>query len=233
MDTSNRQFGQIKKVSDKALAEVDILRDFIDFINWQVGVYNDCLSGFQGNKVRVERQVARVQHPTSRLIESGRPVVVHTSVEDPTCPDVIHHRIIRADEFIATNSEAAFNEQQICWSIIVFIFTYWEDEVRSQIAKIRGQNVNDIKLDELGDLRVLRQSIIHHGGVIPAVKHKKLKILASLFNPNSKISPTHDQMYKIFVAVKQAIGRLILTYAGDLPGALKPEKIVDIAIQND
>jgi hypothetical protein len=47
----------------KALAELDVLRGFIDFVNRQVGVYCDCLSSFYGNKVRVERQVARVTRP--------------------------------------------------------------------------------------------------------------------------------------------------------------------------
>jgi len=60
----------------RALAELPILRDFIDFVNRQDGVYCDCLSGFQGNKVRIERQVARVTHPVSRRIENGQPVIV-------------------------------------------------------------------------------------------------------------------------------------------------------------
>jgi hypothetical protein len=74
----------------KALAELDVLRGFIDFVNRQVGVYCDCLAGFDGNKVRVARQVARVTRPVSRRIENGQPVIVWASLEDPTRPDVIH-----------------------------------------------------------------------------------------------------------------------------------------------
>jgi len=95
----------------KADAELTLLRSFIDFVNRQVGVYCDCLAGFQGNKVRVERQMPRLQRPTSRRIEDGQPVIMYVSVEDPSRPDVLHHRMIRADEFINVNSEAAFNEQ--------------------------------------------------------------------------------------------------------------------------
>ncbi|MGH9547752.1 MAG: hypothetical protein ACRD3W_00190, partial [Terriglobales bacterium] len=109
----------------KAKEELPFLRAFIDFVNQQVGVYCDCLASFDGNKVRIERQIPRVQHPSGRRVESGRPVVVYASVEDLASPDVIHHRIIRADKFISANSEAGFNEQQLCWSIIVFIFAYW------------------------------------------------------------------------------------------------------------
>jgi hypothetical protein len=43
----------------KASAELKILRAFVDFINRQVGVYCDCLAGFQDNKVRIERQGRR------------------------------------------------------------------------------------------------------------------------------------------------------------------------------
>ncbi len=60
----------------KATAELPVLRRFIDFVNKQVGVYSDCLSGFQGNKVRIERQKARVQRPSNQRMENGRPVIV-------------------------------------------------------------------------------------------------------------------------------------------------------------
>jgi hypothetical protein len=42
---------------EKAKAELPILRDFVDFMNRQVGVYSDCLASFSGNKVRIERQI--------------------------------------------------------------------------------------------------------------------------------------------------------------------------------
>jgi hypothetical protein len=216
----------------KALAELDVLRGFIDFVNRQVGVYCDCLAGFDGNKVRVARQVARVTRPVSRRIENGQPVIVWASLEDPTRPDVIHHRIIRADDFITANAEAGFNEQQVCWSIIVFIYAYWDEEIRPQIAQIRGVQKNEVRIDAFGDLRILRQSIVHHGGVLEATDHAKLKVLNGICQAAASIAPTHDQMHKIFVAIKNAIGALILEYTAHLPGAPKPEEIVSIAVQN-
>lgn len=70
----------------KALAELDVLRGFIDFVNRQVGVYSDCLAGFEGNKVRVERQVARVTHPVSKRIENGQPVTYGQAWKTPHVP---------------------------------------------------------------------------------------------------------------------------------------------------
>lgn len=216
----------------KALAELQVLRGFIDFVNRQLGVYCDCLSSFQGNKVRIERQIARVSQPVSRHIENGQAILMRASLEDPTQPAAIHQRIIRADEFIAANSEAGFNEQQVCWSIIVFIFAYWEEEIRPQIAKIRGVKPDEVKIDAFGDLRVLRISIVHNGGVLKAADHTKLKVLKGICQADARISLTHDQMRSIFVAIKSAIGSIIIEYTSNLPGAPKPEEIVDIAVQN-
>lgn len=216
----------------KALAELEVLRGFIDFVNRQLGVYCDCLSSFQGNKVRIERQVARVSRLASRLLGNGQTILMRASLEDPARPDVIHQRIIRADEFITSNSEAGFNEQQVCWSIIVFVFAFWDEEIRPQIAKIRGVKPDEVKIDAFGDLRVLRISIVHNGGVLKAADHAKLRVLKGICQANAKISLTHDQMHSIFVAIKSAIGSLILEYTSNLPGAPKPEEIVDIAVQN-
>jgi hypothetical protein len=212
--------------------ELGVLRDFIDVINQQVGVYCDCLSGFEGNKVRIERQVARIQRPTSRRIEKGQPIIVWTSLEDPKSPDVIHNRITRSDEFVQANSEAGFNEQQICWSIIVFLFAHWDEKVRPEIARIRGIEPNEIKIDALGDLRILRKSIIHNDGVVSATDYNKIKKMSDLFSPNAKINLDHDQMHLLFVFVKQAIAELILHHTGHLPGAPKASDFRDIAIQN-
>jgi hypothetical protein len=217
---------------EKALAELTILRGFIDFVNRQVGVYCDCLAGFEGNKVRIERQIPRVQHPVSRRIENGQPVIVWASVEDPARPDILHHRIIRADEFVNSNSEAGFNEQQVCWSIIVFLFAYWDEEIRPQIARVRGVATNDVKIDAFGDLRLMRKSVIHNGGVVSATDHAKLKVMGELCGPDCAIALTHDQMHKLFVFIKQAIAALILEYTGHLPGAPSAGELVDIAIQN-
>jgi len=226
-----RSWGVAHMDTKKALAELDVLRGFIDFVNRQVGVYCDCLSSFYGNKVRMERQVARVTRPASCHIENGQPVITWASVEDPTHPDVIHHRIVRADEFIAINSEAGFNEQQVCWSIIVFVFAYWDEEIRPAIAKIRGVKTDEVQVDALGDLRILRKSIIHNGGVLKFADHAKLKVLSGVCKPEAKIVLTHDAMHKIFIAIKSAIAEIILEYTSHLPGAPRADEIIDIAVQ--
>lgn len=217
---------------DKATAELPILRDFIDFVNKQSGVYMDCLGGFEGNTVRITRQIPRVNRPTGREIRNGEPTIVWTTFEDLGAPDVIINTVSRTRDYLAANAEAGFNEQQVCWSIIVFIFTYWDAEIRPTIAAVRGVKSNDIMVDALGDLRILRNAIIHNKGVVCAAEHAKLKLMSTLAKPDEKLMLAHDEMHQIFVYIKQAIGQIIAHYVGNLPGAPDMNDIQDIAIQN-
>lgn len=198
----------------KAEAELPILRDFVEFVNNQVGVYMDCLAGFQGNTVRIERQIARINRASDVRIEEGRPVIVYACLEDPTSPPVIHHRVMRAQDFLGVNLEAGFNEQQVCWSIIVFLFAFWDEQVRPKLAAVRGVDQHDVKVDALGDLRHIRHAIVHNKGVLPSAKHAKLKKMAALFKPDAKIALSHAQMHTLFVTVKRAISEIILHLHG-------------------
>lgn len=219
-------------IADSFDEELNILRGFIDFINNQVGVYMDCVSGFRGNTIRIERQVHRVQRPTGRAINNGVPVMMYASLEDPSMPDVIHHRILRADHFLSANGESGFNHQQICWSIIVFIFAYWDEEVRPQIARARKLPAGQVRVDVMGDLRLIRNSIIHNKGVVALSDHGRLKQMAQLVRPDKKISITYDQMHQVFVLVKKAIAEIILAHTSHLPGAPDPSKVAEVAIMN-
>ena len=132
---------------------------------------------------------------------------------------------------MAANSEAGFNEQQVCWAIIVFTFAYWDEELRPQIARVRGITPNEVMIDELATFVFSRKGIVHDGGHLSLADHAKLKVMSNLCKPNAPIRPTHDAMHKLFVHMKQGIGRLILEYTGGAPGAPRATDIVGIAIE--
>jgi hypothetical protein len=70
----------------------EVVRDYVDFVNKQVGVYMSALAGFAGHHARVSRQVHRANRPvaTGRPDAEGMPTIVWASYEDPTRPDIIH-----------------------------------------------------------------------------------------------------------------------------------------------
>ena len=193
----------------------------------------DALAGFKGHHVRIERQVHRISRITSSKIdENGKRIVMRTSYEDPSQPDIIHNRIIRASDYIAANSRGGANERQHAQATIVFIFTYWEEEIRPRLARSRGIELSKVNSDIMGDLRILRNVILHSKAIINPDKYKSLKLVQNLFKSNHKIHLSYDDMHKIFVLIKQDCARKLFEWLGvSNNDYVKPEELTDIAIQ--
>lgn len=210
----------------------EIIREYIDFVNKQVGVYMDALAGFEGHSTRVERQVHRISRPkSSHTDDKGQQVVVWASYEDPSQPDIIHNRIIKATDYIAANSKDGSNAQQHSQAILVFLFTYWEEEIRPRLARSMNIDTNKITSNIMGDLRILRNVILHSKGIIRPDKHKELNVLGNMFSANEPVLISYDNMHKIFVLIKQDCSRMLMGWLGVKDAPIKPEDIVDIAIQ--
>jgi hypothetical protein len=208
-----------------------IIREYIDFVNQQVGVYMDAMSGFAGNHARVERQVCRVIRK-SKLKENDEQPMVWASYEDPSKPDIIHNRIVRSSEYLSSNSVDGPNAQQHSQAILVFLFTYWEDEIRPRLAKSMNITVSEIKSDIMGDLRIIRNVILHSKGIIRHDKHKDLKLLREMFAVGQPVYISYEDIHKIFILIKQDCARLLLEWLGmkNSPN-LKPEEFADVALQ--
>ncbi len=210
----------------------DIIREYIDFVNKQVSVYMDALAGFAGHHVRIERQVHRINKAVnSSIVEKGQHVVMRASYEDPTQPDVIHDRIIRASDYIEANSEGGFNAQQHSQAVLIFIFTYWEDEIRPRLAAARNVELHEIGSDIIGDLRILRNIILHAKGILRRDKQKGLKKLGNMFIVDQPIHISYEKMHQIFVLIKQDCANMLFEWLGVKNAPIQPDEIVDIAVQ--
>ncbi|MEH6638664.1 MAG: hypothetical protein V7717_05280 [Porticoccaceae bacterium] len=210
----------------------DIVKEFIDFVNLQVGVYMNSLAGFSGAKIQMERQVARILRAQSRKRDArGDQVVIHQSFEDPKSPDVVHSRIVTADNFIEENSPTGINQRQLSYSVIVFIYTYWEADIRPRLAKAAGEGKN-ITSDIMGDLRCIRHSILHTKGVFTHKWHKKLVVLKDCFAVDEQIEISYELMHQIFVKIKQGCAKLIFEWLGvDPDGRFEIDQLKGFAIQ--
>jgi hypothetical protein len=211
--------GNLITVRHRAVAYDDVVKEFIDFVNLQVGVYMNSIAGFAGAKIQMERQVARVLRAQSRKKDArGDQVIARQSFEDPQRPDVIHSRIVTAESFIQENSPGQINQRQLSYSVIVFIFTYWEDEIRPRLSEAAGVEVNSIKCDIMGDLRCMRISILHTKGIFTPEWHKKLVVLKDCFTVGEQIEISYELMHQIFVKIKQGCAKLIFEWLGEDSG---------------
>ena len=209
-----------------------VVRDYIDFVNELVGTYMDALAGFAGHHARVERQVHRVLRKVSKRNENGETVIVHASYEDPSKPDIIHNRIVRAEDYLDANRLGGSNEQRHAKAIVMFLFTYWEDEIRPRLGKAKGVAPNKISSNIMGDLRILRHAILHAKGVLKAEEHRRLKVVGGMFPRGEEIHLGYEDMHRLFVLIKQDCARLMYEWLGVPNPAAASEELVDVAIQN-
>ncbi|WMI72121.1 hypothetical protein RBH88_03205 [Aminobacterium sp. MB27-C1] len=163
--------------------------------------------------------------------EKGKTVVVYASYEDPSKPGIVHNRIVRADTYLEANSPGGSNEQRLSRAIVIFLFTYWEDEIRPRLAAAKSIPINEIKPDIMGDLRILRHAILHAKSNIRPDEHRRLKVVGSRFPPSTLIHISYDDMHQLFVLIKQDCARLIFSWLGVKDGAISPGQLVDIHIQ--
>jgi hypothetical protein len=210
----------------------DIIREYIDFVNAQVGVYMDAMAGFEGIKVKIERQTHRISRQSGvKIGERGESVVVWSSYEDPAQPDIIHNRIMRAAEYLAANSRGGKNEQQHSQAIVVFLVAYWEHSIRPRLANAKGVQLNEIKSNVMGDLTIARNAILHSKGSINPKERKRLKALAQMFEREGEIFIAYDNMHKLFYSIKQDIARLLFDELGVKDAHLSPDQLRDLAIE--
>lgn len=187
------------------------ISEFSQFLEAQKGAYSDACAGYRTNHRDIARQVSRVLKTAGRKLGSdGIPSIVHTSVEDPTAPDVIVSSTRLSSEFLEANSRSGSNEQQMSRAIVIFVYSYWEDVTRYKCAKSLGCHKNEVRLPVLGDLRLIRHTILHDQGILSQQNHKRLEVLNEFFRPSVEVIITHDKMHNIFRLIDKGIAKLTL-----------------------
>jgi hypothetical protein len=209
-----------------------IIREYIDFVNRQISVYMDAMAGFENIRIRTERQVHRVRRRAGITTnEKGEQIMVWSSYEDPTKPDIIHNRIVRANEHMAANSAGGANERQHSQAILVFLVAYWESSIRPRLAEAHGVATNDVKSNVMGDLKIVRNAILHSKGIVKSKEHKRLRSLAAIFLEEREIAVPYEDMHKVFYMIKQDLARLMFDWLGVKDAPITPDQICDLAIQ--
>lgn len=89
---------------------------------------------------------------------------------------------------------------------IVMMYTYWEDHYREKIAHAVGfKDKNEVRIEVLRDLGILRNSIIHHGGYM---KTDKMCRILTWFKPGEKINMDLEHFEMIKREIEMGLGKL-------------------------
>lgn len=85
--------------------------------------------------------------------------------DGPNLLNAKHEGRMRFSEFGALAAPGGPAEQRLGHRLIVFVYTIWETVYRPSLADALGTEARSIDVPILGDLRLMRNDIIHHKGI--------------------------------------------------------------------
>lgn len=167
-------------MADKTKA-LQLFVEFYRVVDSIYGVYLDSVRGFH----LVQREHIKEQQWTIKMLGKTDPKLAKVEYldrlamiygkGDPNKPGWVElHRCSQA-ELKARNEEGGANQKFVANMCLVSIYQYWEDHYRKEIAGVLGKK-SDIQSDIMGDIRLLRDSIVHHEAV-GKKKVEKCKVL--------------------------------------------------------
>jgi hypothetical protein len=80
----------------------------------------------------------------------------------------------------------------------VLIYTQWEHNFRPRFAAALGTPLEEVKDDLMGDIRLLRNDVIHHHGIATKDHSGRCKLLR-WFEPGERILITYEQVFDFMV----------------------------------
>ena len=145
--------------------------DFEKVVDYIYGVYLDATTGFrkvlEGFKKSQTDSLAVLKetHPELATIDYLDSVHMIYGKGNPNLPEAVELHKCTQKEYKERNSENGLNFRFLGNMALVSLYQYWEDFHRAQIADELGMEKTDLKAPIIGDLRLIRISIIHHAGI--------------------------------------------------------------------
>jgi len=129
---------------------------------------------------------------------------------DPSDPASVALHSVTQGDLKKRNLLAGSNHEILASSVISLLYSIWNDEFRPEIAKVLTIRLNELSSDIFGDIRLIRNSIIHHDGVaLPEIA--KCKVL-KYFKVGDKIIFSDDNMDDLLFETLKDIDRIALNW---------------------
>ena len=159
----------------------DVFAEYLGVVWGIVGTFHDAAGGFA--RARLD------------LVEQQKRLIVEFAETSPECASIDYldaRRFAYADapptdpnmRLFHESTQAEFKERTgpggrnhifIGNMSLIAIYQYWDDHYRGKLAIALNKRTDDVKADIFGDLRQLRISIVHHGGIaLPRVAEARI-----------------------------------------------------------
>ena len=151
-----------------------VITEYLSVLDGITAVFLDSRNGFELLQAHIETQAGSKSWDEPIYFGDGPPA---------TCENVAHATTI--GDRIGRNACDGENCTFVSNMAVVSIYGYWEDHFRAEIAKALGKEKNQVASDIFGDIRRLRQSIVHHRGI--ALKDVESCKVLQWFSENDQI----------------------------------------------
>jgi len=150
---------------------MNAIEEFEAIINAIYGVYLDSTTGFREIRERFEASqqnslsLLKEKHPELATLEYLDQTLFIYGKGDPNSREAIWLHKCTQGQYKKRNSDDGLNFLFISNMALVSMYQFWEDHYRSAIAGLLGETKNSVSEPVMGDIRLLRHSIIHHAGI--------------------------------------------------------------------
>jgi len=121
----------------------------------------------------------------------------------PDNPDSILLHRCSQKEYKERNTDKGINYKFIGNMALVSLYQYWEDHYRAKVADQFGLRKNELLAPIMGDIRLIRISIVHHAGV--ALREIEACEVLSWYKEGDAIFIDKDKVQEIILHVKKLI----------------------------
>jgi hypothetical protein len=180
------------------------------------GHYLDSTSGFIANVRRIEE--TQNQSYSSLVLDANLDnSLVFYGHGDPNDPsNRMLHRTTQG-EYKRRNTVGGRNHLRAAQLLIVLIFEYWESAHRAKIASALGlEEHSSLKVPIMGDLRLLRQDVVHHRSIVRSETARKLTVIEGICS-DIELSLGSEDVELLVHNVKEALDHLVVNAGGNDP----------------
>jgi hypothetical protein len=157
---------------DPASGEIE---GFIATIDELYGYYLDSTMGFEHNARDMEESQLR----TLRYLPDVKNLDELTFFIGKGNPNEKHHvqHVIKQGEYKRRNARGGQNHIRAAQLFIGLVYEYWDARYRQSIAVALGIKKENLKVSVMGDIRHLRNDILHGKGIMSTERAQKLELL--------------------------------------------------------
>jgi hypothetical protein len=157
-----------------------VLRELGTFLNNAANAH-----GFQDMGIMLARQKI---HELAVAYPDGDPNrAIYMGTGDPNMADSEVYSVSRIADLPDLLADDGPVVTQIGHQWVVHVYTAWDSHFRQDLEAALGLATDDLKLALLGDLRCLRNDIVHHRGIATAEWTGRCEILSHWFIPGQMI----------------------------------------------